>query len=73
LLASAFGEPIERDAYEDRWKRNELELRRLENAHGSDRESNCPRIEELLAEQERIEHEPGDAATAEMRRCSGLS
>jgi len=29
LHASAFGEPIDRDAYEDRWKRNETELNQL--------------------------------------------
>jgi hypothetical protein len=58
---------------QSRWQRNEIELRQLENTRGFDRELSCARIDELLAEQDRIEHELGSAATAEMRRWSGLS
>ena len=46
-------EPVNRADLESRWQRNEIELRQLENTHGFDRELNCARIEELLAEQDR--------------------
>ena len=61
------------DELQSRWQANEIELRRLANTHGFDRELNSARIDELLGEQDRIEHELGSTSTAEMRRWSGLS
>jgi len=57
---------------ESRWQQNEIELRRLTNAPGLDRGLNANRIDELLGEQDGIEHELGSTLPTSSRRWSGL-
>jgi hypothetical protein len=65
-------EPTDLDQLQARWQANEIELRRLTNAPGLDRELNAARIDELLGEQDRIEVELGSTPPACSRRWSGL-
>jgi hypothetical protein len=65
-------EPADRSSLETRWQRNEIELRRLANAPGLERELNAARIDELLGEQDSIEYALGSASPSGPRRWSGL-
>ena len=67
------GNPMsDSDELQSRWERNEIELRRLANSPGLDRELNSARIDELLGEQDRIEFELGSTSQDGPRRWSGL-
>jgi len=65
-------EPADHTSLESRWQRNEVELRRLTNTRGLERELNAARIDELLGEQDSIEHEMGSTVPTNTRRWSGL-
>jgi hypothetical protein len=60
------------DELQSRWERNEIELRRLANTPGVDRELNAARIDELLAEQNQIEDELGSILPDNSRRWPSL-
>jgi hypothetical protein len=65
-------EPTDRDELAARWRQNEIELRRIANAPGPNRDMYADRIDRLLGEQDSLEIALGSVSPGGSRRWSAM-